>query len=1056
VVDLVVGKLQRLPAATQHALQCAACLGNKFALRRLALICEQAEMEPSLAPAIDDGLIVCDSGTGKFLHDRIQQAAYSLLAPEHRSQLHLHIGRVLVAHLTADELTESLFDVASQLNRGAALLLERGEKAQVAQINLRAGIKAKGAAAYVSARVYLTAGMAMLEKSDWADRHALMHQLWLERAECEFLSGNFESAEQCIAELLERSVSKSDQVSQQRSIASVRGQTGDIAFFSDAKSELAAPDSVAFDEAAFEAQPSGEPMLATAGWYWTLKMQARFLFGDYPAALAAFQQTVPLSPTFSHHIKMLDYVYYAALTGAAGYETLSAEEQRAWRVRLTAHQAHLREWAENYPPTFHDKHALVSAEIARLEGNGEKAMLLYEEAIQSAHANGFVQNEAIAYERASAFYRTRGITTSADLYLREARGCYARWGADGKVKQLDARYPHLQTQQSTLAPTEPWGKVAQLDLLSVAKATQAISGRIVLDELADTLMRIVIDNVGAQSGYLLLVRQDRLSLVAETHVAQQDVRVQLRREPGLPASALPESILNHVRRTQEKVLLTDATTQNPFADDPYFTRQQPKSLFCLPIIRQATLTGLLYLENNLVTHAFTPDRVAAMELLASQAAISLENAQLYDDLQQENRERKRAKEALREREARIRRLVDSNIIGIAFSDLHGGVVDANEAFLQILGYSRQDLLSGKVRALTAPEYIAANIRGDEQIMQTGVVTPFESEFIRKNGSRVPVMVGIALLEGSPQQVISFVLDLTELKRAEEALRKAHEELERRVQERTSELQQSNRQLKSEVMERKRAEAVLGQRSQELARSNAELEQMAYVASHDLQEPLRMVASYMELLEQRYADRLDTNAHEFIGFAVEGAKRMKALIQDLLAYSRVGTHVKPFQPIDCTAAAEMAISSVRLAITESRAHVRCDPLPTVMGDAVQMTQLFQNLIDNAIKFQREHSPEIYIHAELEDGFWRLSVQDNGIGIGPEYFERIFVMFQRLHSRSRYSGTGIGLALCKKIVEHHGGRIWVESLPGRGSTFIFTLPQNADASSHNAPCLLAKEE
>ncbi len=1287
VVDLVVSKLRRLPADTQHVLQRAACLGNKFELRRLALICGQAEVEQSLAPAIHEGLIVCANGTGKFLHDRIQQAAYSLLPQEHRSQLHLHIGRVLVANLTADELAESLFDVASQLNRGAALLLDRDEKAQVAQINLRAGTKAKGAAAYVSARVYLAAGMAMLEESDWADRYELMHQLWLERAECEFLSGDFESAEQLIVKLLQHSVSKSDQAlayrlkvvlhvmksENQQAVASALaclhlfgidmpahpsweqveveyakiwqnlgersieslidlplmtdpdmlatmdvcavlippaaftdtnlqylstchmvnlilkhgtsgasaygygcfgailgpafqryaegyrfaklacdlvekhgyaayqakvylstgivalwtqpvasvievlrtafrtgGETGDLAtacdscFFTVAESLIrgdrldtiwpeseknlefvrkarfrdvadiivsqqrfiaslrgqtanpSAADGAAFDEATFEAQLSGNRMPALAGWYWTLKMQARFLSGDYQAALAAFQQAAPLVPTFSHNTKMLDYVYYTALTGAAGYETVCAEEQRAWRERLMALQAQLREWAENYPPTFRDKYALVSAEIARLDGNSEAAMRLYEEAIRCAHANGFVQNEAIAYERASAFYRKRGITTSADLYLREARGCYARWGADGKVQQLDARYPQLQTQQQVLASTTPWNGVAQLDLLSVAKATQAISGRIVLDELADTLMRIVIENVGAQSGYLLLVRQAQLSLVAETHVAQQDVRVQLRHEPDLPASALPESILNYVRRSQEKVLLADATAPHPFAGDPYFTQRQPKSLFCLPIIRQATLIGLLYLENNLVTHAFTPDRVAVMELLASQAAISLENAQLYSDLQQENAERKRAEEALREREARIRRLVESNIIGIGFSDLNGGVLDANEAYLQIVGYSRQDLLSGKIRSLTAPEYSATDIRGVEKIMKTGAITPFESEFIRKDGSRVPVMVGVALLEGSPKQAISFVLDLTELKRAEEALRKAHEELERRVQERTSELQQSNRQLESEVMERKRAEVVLAQRSQELARSNAELEQMAYVASHDLQEPLRMVASYMELLERQYADQLDANAHEFIGFAVEGAKRMKALIQDLLAYSRVGTQAKPFQPINCTAAAKMAMRSVHLAIAESGAHIRCDPLPTVMGDAGQMTQLFQNLIANAIKFRRDQPPEIYIHAEPEDGFWRLSVQDNGIGIAPEYFERIFVMFQRLHNRGRYPGTGIGLALCKKIVEHHGGRIWVESSLGGGSTFIFTLPQNANTRSLDAPYLQAQEE
>jgi signal transduction histidine kinase len=243
--------------------------------------------------------------------------------------------------------------------------------------------------------------------------------------------------------------------------------------------------------------------------------------------------------------------------------------------------------------------------------------------------------------------------------------------------------------------------------------------------------------------------------------------------------------------------------------------------------------------------------------------------------------------------------------------------------------------------------------------------------------------------------------------------------------------------KNQALEASNAE--LAQRSQELARSNAELEQLAYIASHDLQEPLRMVASYLQLLEQRYGGRLDADAHEFIGFAVDGATRMQALIDDLLTYSRVGSRAQPLQPTECMAVVEAVIRSVRVAIEESGTRVTYDPLPTVTGDATQLMQLFQNLIANAIKFRRDQGPEIHIHAEPEDGFWRFSVQDNGIGIAPEYFNRIFVMFQRLHSRSTYSGTGIGLAICQKIVERHGGRIWVESTPGTGSTFQFTLPR-----------------
>jgi light-regulated signal transduction histidine kinase (bacteriophytochrome) len=332
-------------------------------------------------------------------------------------------------------------------------------------------------------------------------------------------------------------------------------------------------------------------------------------------------------------------------------------------------------------------------------------------------------------------------------------------------------------------------------------------------------------------------------------------------------------------------------------------------VLCLPILRQDALIGMLYLENSLITDAFTPERLAVLELLTAQAAISLENALLYTDLQQENSERKRA---------------------------------------------------------------------------------------------------------------------------EAALRKAHDELEMRVQARTVELNESNHQLQGEIVERQKVEA-------DLARSNAELEQLAYVASHDLQEPLRMVVSYLQLLEQRYQERLDADAHEFIGFAVNGAKRMQSLIDDLLTYSRIGTRAMPLQPVDCAVVMETLLHSLSVAIAEGDAIITCDSLPVVMADVTQLTQLFQNLLTNAIKFRREKPVRIHIAAESDGDFWRFSVQDNGIGIASDYFDRIFVMFQRLHSRRRYEGTGIGLAICKKIVERHGGHIWVESVPGQGSIFYFTLRQ-----------------
>jgi light-regulated signal transduction histidine kinase (bacteriophytochrome) len=247
---------------------------------------------------------------------------------------------------------------------------------------------------------------------------------------------------------------------------------------------------------------------------------------------------------------------------------------------------------------------------------------------------------------------------------------------------------------------------------------------------------------------------------------------------------------------------------------------------------------------------------------------------------------------------------------------------------------------------------------------------------------------------------------------------------------------------TDVTEQRRAEQQLAEHARELERSNSELEQFAYVASHDLQEPLRMVASYCQLLQRRYKGKLDQDADEFIGFAVEGATRMQRMINELLNYSRVGRKSAGFAPVETREAVGVALESLAAAIEDTGAAVTVGELPRVVGEATLLQQLFQNLVGNALKFRRDDvRPEIAIAAERCDEAWEFTVRDNGIGIEPEYAERIFLLFQRLHERTKYPGTGIGLALCKKVVEHHGGRIWVESAPGGGSVFRFTIPDPA---------------
>ena len=249
----------------------------------------------------------------------------------------------------------------------------------------------------------------------------------------------------------------------------------------------------------------------------------------------------------------------------------------------------------------------------------------------------------------------------------------------------------------------------------------------------------------------------------------------------------------------------------------------------------------------------------------------------------------------------------------------------------------------------------------------------------------------------------------------------------------------------DITERKQIENELNKTLKNLQKSNSELEQFAYVASHDLQEPLRMVSSFVQLLQRRYVGQLDSDADEFIGFAVDGAKRMQELIQDLLEYSRVTTKGKDFREIEMEETLDKVLMDLKMSIDENNVDITQDHLPIVIADDLQMIQLFQNLIGNAIKYRSEKNPKIHISAEKENKHWLFGVKDNGIGIDSKHAERIFTIFQRLHSNGEYEGTGIGLAISKSIVERHGGNIWIESEPDKGSTFYFTIPINSDILS-----------
>ncbi|MDB4874324.1 MAG: multi-sensor signal transduction multi-kinase [Gemmatimonadetes bacterium] len=1250
VIELMTAKLKRLSTRTQEALTQLACLGNVADVATLALVggVPAETMHAALWDAVQAGLVFRLDGAYTFLHDRIQQAAYSLIPDERRAGLHVRIGRVLLANMTAEKLAEHVFEVANQFTRGAALLVDGDEKAQVAALGLRAGRRAKASAAYASACVYLAAGVALLDERDWDRRYELTFALWLERAECEFLCGNFDTAERLIAELLRRATSNVDQAavyhvkvllhtvksenleavasaftslrlfgidlpahptgeqvqaeyesvvrtieghsteslidlplmtdpelqaavqmlsvlgppayftdfrsfcliacrtvtigmqhgisdastlgfallgfisgpvfhrygdgwrfarlacdlaekhrfianqpkiyhatgtvafwtqpiatgidfmrattraaietgdltfacygmhqlvpglllrndpldavwresetalqvalaakygdtvdiirSQQRFIAAMQGRTASFSTFSDAQ----------FDEVAFEARLTRDGMPLTVCFYWILKLKARFLSGDYAEALAAADQATPLLMVATAQIELLDYFYYGALTMSALFENGSAHEQSTWRELLAAHCEQLREWADVYPPTFGDKHALVSGEIARIEGRDADALRLYEQAIRSARENGLVQNEGLAHEVAARFCAARGLETSFLAHLRSARYCYERWGALGKVAQLETRYPHLRQEPAPTSPTTTIGTpVGMLDVETVIRASQALSSEIVLGKLIEALMRLAVEVAGAERG-LLIHLQDGARIEAEAITHRGQVVVTVRNATVTP-SDLPQSALNYVSRTRERVVVDDASSNAAYSENAYVRQHRSRSLLCLPIVKQTKLVGALYLENNLTPGAFTSDRVAVLELLASQAAISLENARLYADLLAENRDRKRAEDELRRSEAS---LTDAQQIS------HTGSWRWKVGTPEISWSAelRRMFSLAPAQPLPSVEAFVATVHADDRaafqealdraVRERG---QFEHEYriVLPDGSikHLHSLGRVDAANSGELEYAGVIMDITERRRGEEALREAHAELTR------------------------------------VARLTTMGELAASIA-HEINQPLAAIVSNgsagLRWLN-RPTPELD-EAREALSRMVSDGKRAAEVIRGLRALA------KQSEPQLTTLDMDDAIQEV-LALIRGEAQRHGVVLRTdfavgarpVMGDRVQLQQVLLNLIVNGIDAMRDvvdRPRELTLSSVLtQPDLVLVLVEDTGMGLDPNIAKRIFDPF----FTTKPDGLGMGLSICRSIVHAHGGHLSVTPRVPHGAVFSFTVPVSEPLASTDA--------
>jgi PAS domain S-box-containing protein len=1383
VADLMVGKLNRLPVETVNALKQLACLGNSATFALLAMVYEvpEEEIHAQLAEAARTGLVFRSGETYRFLHDRVHEAAYSLI-PEHlRAEAHLRIGRLLAEHTSREKREEAIFEIVNQLNRGAALITSQDEREQLAELNLIAGKRAKASSAYASALNYLIAGAVLLADDCWERRPQLILALELHRAECEFLTGELAIAEARLTMLSSRAANAIDQatvacvrvdlyttldrsdravdvclaylrhlgtdwsphppkeqarreyertwsllggraieelvdlplMSDALSLATqdvltkvlpaalftdssllslvicrmvnlslehgncdgscfayvflgmvagphfdnyeggfqfgrlgyalvekhslhryrartymsfgsmvmpwtrhvrtgrdlirrafdVANRTGDLTFGAYSCNNLntnllAAGDALAetqreaeqglefahkarfglvvaiitaqlqlirtlrgltpafgcfdeeqFDERRFEHDLASKADLALAEcWYWIRKLQARVLACDYRSAIDASSKARPLLWTSPSFFESAEFEFYSGLCRAALCDCTLPDERFNHFEALDAHYRQLEVWAANCPENFENRTALVGAEIARLEGRELDAEHLYEKAIRSAHANGFVHNAALANELAARFYAARGFEKIANAYLQDARYGYLRWGANGKVEQLEYLYPQLKNEpargptSTAVAPVELRGHpqlknepargptstivapVELLDLATVIKVSQAVSGEMVLEKLIDRLMRAAIEHAGAGRGLLIVPRGDKLQMEAEATIGGEGVTVHLRDGSPAPA-ALPESLVRYVMRTREIVILDDASAHTPFSADPYIVQCRAHSILCLPLVNQTKLIGILYLENNLTPYVFTPARVAMLKVLASQAGISLENSQLYRDLE--------------DREGKIRRLVDANILGTFIWNLEGAIVGANDAFLRMLQYDRDDLVSGRVRwtELTPTEWRERDERAVAELSGTGTIQPYEKEFFRKDGNRVPVLLGAALFEGSRNEGVAFVLDLSERKQAEEGLRRSEsylaeaqrlsqtgswawspdqdirywseecyrvlsfdpqdglprmEELIQRIhpddQPGFRELIETAIREKAEweadyrivhpdgsvrdihvlghavlsasghltefvgtvidVTEPKRAEqerARLRQLEADLAHINrvSTLGEMAASLAHEVKQPIAAARNNaraaLNFLARRPPDLGEVS--EALGCIVGDADRAGDIID------RIRAHAKKAPPRkDRFVLSEAVTEVVELARSEITRHgISLEMRPgeelfAVQGDRVQLQQVILNLILNAIEAMSsvDGPRDLLIRTEQRETNGLVSVRDSGPGIDPERLERVFESFYT----TKPDGVGIGLSICRSIIDAHGGRLWIEANEPRGAAFQFTVPSVAN--------------